>query len=565
MPDPEKSIPWPARPMCMHMLGGRRPLERVPVQRNNVSTAGPAAGVLPQGSRSGRSPRAAGGPPGLVRRRDILGAMGRDSTRVLIGAVVSIALILGATLVMDWYQISYLDRGDVQVRIAIGLANAHRCDAERACSHLPLSQLSGMYATMAFATLWSSLGLAALVAFQAGARVFSGSASEAFTKLGYLYALMTIAIATTAAYVFAPEVDLARLEVVAELGGALHRSWAPATLIAGLIAGFATLYMAVAPDSGDDGAAYKPITVAPARAASEDGALVSGDDHAEAMAFGADALLQSRSRTPTVPIPLRGRPPTGSPGFARSPTEPPRGLARPPTDPPRGLARPPTDPPRGLTRAPTAPPVPDEGPIGSRTGTHRAVGNATGPHRASENTGVHRVSENTGVHRAIGNTGAHRAVGSATGSVPALGRAKSGPLPAAPEHLRHRLSYVALTAELTAGGIDARREDGSARLVLWRDVVGVVARRMPVAYASTLFVDIVSSAGSTLRIVPWTRLTGEPTTAEGDALQREIVERAVARCPTAQIDAATQQFLEGADAAQLPDLETLAAHDAHLA
>jgi len=62
-----------------------------------------------------------------------------------------------------------------------------------------------------------------------------------------------------------------------------------------------------------------------------------------------------------------------------------------------------------------------------------------------------------------------------------------------PEHLRKRLSYVALTAELTGGGIDARREDGTSRLVLWRDVVGVVVRRMPPVFDNALFVDIVST------------------------------------------------------------------------
>ncbi|HMG24227.1 MAG TPA: hypothetical protein VK607_22990, partial [Kofleriaceae bacterium] len=148
--------------------------------------------------------------------------------------------------------------------------------------------------------------------------------------------------------------------------------------------------------------------------------------------------------------------------------------------------------------------------------------------------------------------------GHATGS-------KSGPIPRVPDHLRNRLAYVAITAELTAGGIDARREDGTSRLVLWRDVVGVVVRRLPPAYDNATFVDVVSTARSTLRIVPWTRLTGDPVAGEGDERPRGIVERVLVKCPIAKLDPATRQFLDTGEAAQLPDLETLRAHDARLA
>jgi hypothetical protein len=150
-------------------------------------------------------------------------------------------------------------------------------------------------------------------------------------------------------------------------------------------------------------------------------------------------------------------------------------------------------------------------------------------------------------------------------SFPTISRTMSGPLPPIPEHLRNRLQYVALTAEMTGGGIDARREDGISRLVLWRDVVGVVARRMPPIYDGAAFVDIVSTAGSTLRIVSWTRLTGDLVEADADARPRAVVEHVVARCPTARLDPATRQFLDSGEPAQLPDLDTLRAHDARLA
>ncbi|MBX3160798.1 MAG: hypothetical protein KF773_32835 [Deltaproteobacteria bacterium] len=127
------------------------------------------------------------------------------------------------------------------------------------------------------------------------------------------------------------------------------------------------------------------------------------------------------------------------------------------------------------------------------------------------------------------------------------------------------LAYATLTVELTGGGLDARREDRTSVLVLWRDVVGVVARRMPADYASATFVDVVSTAGSTVRILPWTRVTGVAATTDDDARARSIVELVTHKCPAARVDPATRAFLDGRPAAQLPDLTTLAAHDARLA
>jgi hypothetical protein len=88
---------------------------------------------------------------------------------------------------------------------------------------------------------------------------------------------------------------------------------------------------------------------------------------------------------------------------------------------------------------------------------------------------------------------------------------------------------------------------------------------MPPAYDGATFVDIVSTAGSTLRIVPWTRLTGELLEPEGEDRPRAVIERVISKCPGAKLDPATRQFLDTGEAAQLPDLETLRAHDARLA
>lgn len=142
----------------------------------------------------------------------------------------------------------------------------------------------------------------------------------------------------------------------------------------------------------------------------------------------------------------------------------------------------------------------------------------------------------------------------------------SGAMIPFPEHLQKKLRYAMTTAEITRGGVDARREDGSTVLVVWRDVVGIVARRMPAAHDSIAFADLVSTAGSTLRLLPWTRLTGDPVEGEDDHRIRSFVELVIARCPEVRVDRATREFVAGTiPPAQLPDVETLAAHDKKLA
>ncbi len=79
------------------------------------------------------------------------------------------------------------------------------------------------------------------------------------------------------------------------------------------------------------------------------------------------------------------------------------------------------------------------------------------------------------------------------------------------------------------------------------------------------FVDVVSTAGATLRILPWTRLTGD-SIEPGEGRMRAFVNLAAARCPSANVDRATRAFADSAEPArQLPDEATLAAHDEHLA
>ena len=68
-----------------------------------------------------------------------------------------------------------------------------------------------------------------------------------------------------------------------------------------------------------------------------------------------------------------------------------------------------------------------------------------------------------------------------------------------------------------------------------------------------------------MRLLPWTRISGETFTGDGDAWSRALLAALIVHCPEASLDPATKRFVSGEPAAQLPDLGKLAAHDAKLA
>jgi hypothetical protein len=137
-----------------------------------------------------------------------------------------------------------------------------------------------------------------------------------------------------------------------------------------------------------------------------------------------------------------------------------------------------------------------------------------------------------------------------------------------PDGLAKKLRYTTLNANISHVGISASREDGFSRVVMWPDVVGIVARRLPAddPYKGATFIDLVSSAGATLRILPWTVLTGDAVTGEGAERARSFCQLVAARCRGAKLDSATRTFIGShGQAAQLPDEDTLDAHDKRLA
>ena len=127
----------------------------------------------------------------------MLHGMGRDRTRVLLCAAVSLVLILAATLTMDWY-LRIFEVGDEVSRVSIDLTSVRTCTTIHVCTTTPLGP-PGMFATLATVTLWSSLAFAVLVAYQAGARLLTGNANDTIARLGYMFALTTLSIAVATA------------------------------------------------------------------------------------------------------------------------------------------------------------------------------------------------------------------------------------------------------------------------------------------------------------------------------------------------------------------------------
>lgn len=154
---------------------------------------------------------------------------------------------------------------------------------------------------------------------------------------------------------------------------------------------------------------------------------------------------------------------------------------------------------------------------------------------------------------------------------PYIGRTQTPTTPPAMKALaevyKNKIKFAMVTGDVTMGGIDARREDGGGVLVVWRDVVGLVVRRLPPELDGHPFIDIVSTAGMTLRVLPWSKLTGEHFEGEGDQRVRSFMQVVTKRCTDARIDRATQSFLDDDTKrpAQLTSLDLLSKHDTALA
>jgi hypothetical protein len=404
--------------------------------------------------------------------------MGKHAVQLVACALAAIGLIIVSTLVVDWLHVHVGGDG-----VALDLRTAHSCNEAGMCGSVPLGVFRGAYATTAPITFYSSLGFAALVAFQAFRRAIGGVASESASRFGYLYALYGMAIAFATGYLFAPEGGSA-----GQVSVSVDRTWAPAMLLGGFLLGMVALHLAIA-ESDEAVSARLPV-------------IAHGRDKPPTAPPPVSTAFDTPKREIPDSIPLDGPMPAANAAIILTPIPIPGGEVR--------------------IKRPTEQPAVESG----RT------------KRPTEQPAV------------------------------VAGRTKRPTVQPVPEALRNKLQYATATVDISSTGVDAFRDDGASRIVMWRDVVGVVARRLPAVapYDGSTFVDLVSTAGSTLRILPWTRITGEALPEEPEERARAFVRLVMSRCPELHVDGATRKFIDGrSPAAQLPDPMTLGAHDARLA
>lgn len=482
--------------------------------------------------------------------------MSRHQVRLLLCSAASIGLVAGALLVVDWFRIE-VDG----TRVDIGTYSARACTAGGSCEPLDLAEL-GPYRVLALGAFVSGLLLGLLVLVQCGMSVFTGATSKIASRIGYTIGSIAFLCAFGAGYLFSPDPP----DVVNVMGIAVERTFAPLMLLAGSMLGVLAVREAQLEQVSDEVGEYKPIVVAgdgegggpsrqrattetprepapvaPTRARTSS----SGPIDVEARLGGAPLSIKIRPPLPEpVPVPPDQIPVAPESGLVirkKNPSAAPRSRTTPPAFGSGGRPRASS----GLTPPEAMPSIalydvdpgirdPDATPVPSQLPVHPAEGEARS--------------------------------GLAAAGEPVVSRAFTPP--DKPPALRGKLNYAVDMATLTSLGITARRENGTTKHVGWDDIIGIIARRLPAEppYDGITFVDLVSTAGSTLRFLPWTRLDGAPLRGEGEERVRSFVQLIAARCLDAKLDSFTKVFADGAGhAAQLPNATTLAAHDDKLA
>ncbi len=515
--------------------------------------------------------------------------MSKHGIRLLLCSAASIALIVGALFAVPWFRI---ELGFTQ--ITIDMRSAQICAPGDGCRAISLSRMNGFYPMMASSAFWCALPLALLVIAQCAGKLLTGSASSVGARIGYMLGITAFMSAFAAGFLFAPELDsMADLITVA-----VERTAAPSMLLAGSLLGAVALRYATHDSYEGGSGVYKPIVVA------------KGD---------------SGPRLPVTPLhvkPVHGRPPT-APGDSAN-TKPPTVVDRwsgptrdgeitkptVPDRPPRaGSDSDHTTSPGARTKSPSQPPLeartkspsqpgtrtkpPSEPPIDlparTRTSSSGPIDLAARLSGAPLNVSIKPplpeptpipadqipVAPESGlvIRKRTQSAGPLSA-----DQLPAVRDSASAIRPKSPSSmpvseatasaLRGILKYAVKSASVNSAGITAQQEDGASRFVEWDAIVGIIARRLPqgAPYDGVTFVDIVSTAGATLRLLPWTDVTGAPVHGEGEHRARAFVQLVAARCLDAKLDSWTKVFGDGAGrAAQLPNAKTLDAHDARLA
>jgi hypothetical protein len=480
----------------------------------------------------------------------------KHQLRLLLCAGSSLALMIVSMFVVEWFRISIegLDLMGMS-GFKLDLRSASACMPDGSCASVPLSKFQGFYPTISVATFYGSCVTLLIVAFQAGSRLLGGTAGEGITRLGYLFAIGGFLAAGATGYLFQPETAAGNLGAMGMVSVTVTRTWGPAMLLLADVLALVTLHLASAEDSFDSLATSdaKRLPVTPVRVR---------PPTAPPMPY------KPASRASVIPfesIPIDGRKPS-APAIDRRLSANDAPIEAAPAK-PRAVSSIPLDERLSANEAPpdSSATAPDAGPAIART-TSSADTAPDAIARAMSSIPLDARSLDSDFELPLPPVKRSTASPFMTASdLPSAPQA-----PAKPEaSVRGKLSFATTTVALTSNGVDATCETGATKAVAWSDVVGVVARRLPpdAPYHGETFVDLVSTSGSTLRILPWTELTGELLQGSEGPIERAraFVQLVASRCPGAKLDAATRTFLGSRGlAAQLPDAALLAQHDARL-
>lgn len=484
----------------------------------------------------------------------------RYPVRLLLLSVAAVVLIVGSTFFADWFVI-HIGGNDAHVDLRHIRVCAPRCSTRT------VSSMHGAYPTFAFLAFWSALPLFVIIATQAGAKLLSGFAYKSLATLGSAIGAITFFAAFAAGFLAAPDdTSLAGFDMFV-----IERAHGPAFLVLGAIAGIITVRYA-AYGGLPVASSYIPVVV-PKPAESRDGTkripvtplsvnkLPTPVTRTRAPTQEPLSSREPRSKAPSQAPEPRSKAPSQAPAVARTTSASTATDARtkPPSQPP-ALAR---------TTSPTQPPPPDRIDVAARLGG--------GPLADLPVTGPIDVTIRPPLPAAPSVPEDQIPVAPESGlvirkrppsSAPLMASVASALGVASPVPLQGKVKYAVTTAAISSAGLTATREDGLSRLIAWRDIVGIVARRLPPTspYDGAPFVDIVSTAGSTMRILPSSELSGHTFTDNPMERARALVNLLAAQALDATLDSATRTFASGTGpAAQLRDDKTLAAHDDRLA
>lgn len=174
--------------------------------------------------------------------------MGDARTRLLALTVVYGGLLIAATLGMSWFELR-----SAEGVLGIGLRSFEACSAEGPCASISLDGLPGSYATVGPMVFWASLATGLVVLVQAALRWMGGTVHAGAARAATLASVGLVLLAFLAGYVVDPD---AGAPVMAMLGMAFERTWAPLLLIAAHALGPVVLHLAAAEELPD----YPPVT-----------------------------------------------------------------------------------------------------------------------------------------------------------------------------------------------------------------------------------------------------------------------------------------------------------------